>query len=109
MASLMKLLTGKEKSKSLFSGGMKIPKTAQDTIPFIEAYENGLFLIGDNEYTLVFAFENLDYSLLRETEQQDTYESYQALLNALPTDVHYQEFIMNSAACSDDPERAQVW
>ena len=108
MASLMKLLNRKEKSKSLFSGGMKIPKTAQDTIPFIEAYENGLFLIGDNEYTLVFAFENLDYSLLRETEQQDTYENYQALLNALPTDVHYQEFIMNSAINGDKLRAAMI-
>ena len=32
----------------------KVPKTAQDTIPFIEAYENGLFLTGENTYTLIF-------------------------------------------------------
>lgn len=31
----------------------KVPKTAQDTIPFIEAYENGLFLTrAENTYTL---------------------------------------------------------
>lgn len=63
----------KKNNDSLFSGGMQIPKTAQDTIPFWECYENGLFLVGKERYTLIFAFENLDYSLLRETEQQDTY------------------------------------
>jgi hypothetical protein len=89
----------KKKSKSglHFSKAMTIPKTAQDTIPFLEVYDNGIFLVGENTYTLIFAFDNLDYSLLRDEEQLETYERYQKLLNALPSDVAYQEFIMNSS------------
>ncbi len=98
----------KKNNDSLFSGGMQIPKTAQDTIPFWECYENGLFLVGKERYTLIFAFENLDYSLLRETEQQDTYEGYQKLLNALPTDISYQEFIMNSSINADNLRKAMI-
>ncbi len=97
-----------KKTKSLFSNGMKIPKTAQDTIPFMECYENGLFLVGEERYTLIFAFENLDYSLLRESEQQETYEAYQKLLNALPTDIQYQEFIMNSSINADKLRKAMI-
>lgn len=90
-------LLKKNKGKGLFfSKTMTLPKTAQDTIPFIEAYDNGLFLVAEDTYTLIFAFENLDYSLLRDEEQIDTYNRYQKLLNALPTDISYQEFIMNS-------------
>lgn len=87
---------------------LKNPKTAQNTIPFIEAYENGLFLVGEDRYTLIFSFENLDYTLLRETEQMQTYESYQKLLNALPTDIQYQEFIMNSSINSDKLRAAMI-
>lgn len=68
-----------------------VPKTAQDTIPFIEAYDNGLLLVDDNAYTLIFSFENLDYSLLREEEQRELYDEYMKLMNALPIDISYQE------------------
>ena len=89
--------TAQKSSRGLFfSKTMTIPKTAQDTIPFVEAYDNGLFLVDEDTYTLIFAFENIDYSLLRDEEQYDCYEKYQKLLNALPTDISYQEFIMNS-------------
>lgn len=98
----------KKKNKSLFNKGMKIPKTAQDTIPFWEVYENGIFLVGEERYTLIFSFENLDYSLLRESEQQETYNNYQKLLNALPTDIHYQEFIMNSSINEEQLRKAMI-
>ena len=98
----------KKKSNSLFSNGMQVPKSAQDTIPFLEVYENGLFLVGEDRYTLIFSFENLDYSLLREVEQHDTYEEYQKLLNALPTDIQYQEFIMNSSINADQLRKAMI-
>lgn len=107
LVKMLEFLT-KKKNKSLFSGGMKIPKTAQDTIPFMEVYENGLFLVGEDEYTLIFAFENLDYSLLRESEQMETYEDYQNLLNALPTDVRYQEFIMNSSINAEKLRKVMI-
>jgi hypothetical protein len=88
----LKLLK-KKKSKTTVA----IPKTAQETIPFIEAYDNGIFLVAENVFTLIFAFDNLDYSLLRDEEQLETYQKYQKLLNALPSDVAYQEFTMNSS------------
>lgn len=74
----------------------KVPKTAQDTIPFIEAYENGLFLTGENTYTLIFAYNNIDYFLFRDDEKEDIYEKYMRLLNTLPSDIEYQEFTMNT-------------
>lgn len=82
--------------KSRFKPTVQLPKTAQDTIPFIEAYDNGLFLVDENKYTLIFAFENIDYLLIRDSEQLETYNRYMKLLNALPSDIQYQEFIMNT-------------
>ena len=91
-------MTNKKQEKTRNKRKVKIPKNAQDTIPFIEVYENGLFLIEENTYTLVFAFENIDYNLLREHEQQDIYEKYTSIINAIPTDIEYQEFLMNASA-----------
>ena len=85
-----------KKDKSPFKTTTQLPKTAQDTIPFIEAYDNGLFLVDENKYTLIFAFENIDYSLIRDSEQEEVYKKYVSLLNSLPSDIEYQEFIMNT-------------
>lgn len=85
-----------------------VPKTAQDTIPFIEAYDNGLFLVDENTYALIFSFDNLDYSLLREEEQRELYDEYMKLMNALPIDVSYQEFIMNDSINVDKLHEAMI-
>lgn len=98
----MKKQKNKNKNGVFFGKTMSVPKTAQDTIPFIEAYDNGLFLVDEDTYTLIFAFDNVDYSLMRDQEQREIYEKYTKLMNALPTDVKYQEFIMNSKI---DPEK----
>ena len=82
--------------KSQFKKTVQLPKTAQDTIPFLEAYDNGLFLVEENKYTLIFAFENIDYLLLRDSEQTEKYNKYMNLLNSLQADVNYQEFILNT-------------
>lgn len=80
-------------------------KTAQDTIPFIECYDNGLFLTAPDAYTLIFAFENLDYKLFRDEEQREIYNGYMKLLNALPFDISYQEFLMNSKVNTEKLKR----
>ena len=62
----------KNKINKKFLGAktVDVPKTAQKTIPFQEAYENGLFLNYDGSYSLIFSFENIDYSLYRDEEKQ---------------------------------------
>ena len=94
MTSIFSKLFGKKKAP--FRKKVEIPKTAQDSIPFIEAYDNGLLLVDEDKYTLIFAFENIDYSLIRDSEQIEVYDKYVRLLNSLPPDVEYQEFIMNT-------------
>ena len=88
----------KNKINKKFLGAktVDVPKTAQKTIPFQEAYENGLFLNYDGSYSLIFSFENIDYSLFRDEEKQEIYKKYTQLINTIPTDIHFQEFLMNT-------------
>ena len=60
------------------------------------AYENGLFLNYDGSYSLIFSFENIDYSLFRDEEKQEIYKKYTHLINSFSPDVNVQEFIMNT-------------
>ena len=88
----------KNKINKKFLGAktVDVPKTAQKTIPFQESYENGLFLNYDGSYSLIFSFENIDYSLYRDEEKQEIYKKYTQLINTIPTDIHFQEFLMNT-------------
>jgi hypothetical protein len=70
------------------------PQSAQDTIPFDEVYENGIFRNGET-FILIFKIENFDYKILRENEKDSFYSRYQHFLNTLPQSINYQEFIMN--------------
>ena len=97
-----------KKDKSPFKTTTQLPKTAQDTIPFIEAYDNGLFLVDENKYTLIFAFENIDYVLIRDKEQEESYNKYMKLLNSLPSDINYQEFMMNTEVDVDVLKKAVI-
>ena len=93
----------KNKINKKFLGAktVDVPKTAQKTIPFQEAYENGLFLNYDGSYSLIFSFENIDYSLYRDEEKQEVYKKYTQLMNSIPTDIKLQEFIMNTDIDAD--------
>ncbi|MBR2175380.1 MAG: hypothetical protein IJ861_00340, partial [Clostridia bacterium] len=100
---LTMLFWKKNKINKKFLGAKKavIPKTAQKTIPFQEAYENGLFLNYDGSYSLIFSFENIDYSLFRDEEKQEVYKKYTQLMNSIPTDIKLQEFLMNTDIDTD--------
>ena len=69
-------------------------RSAQDTVPFDECYENGLFRNGET-FSILFSFENVDYKVMRDNEKDQFYEKYIHFLNTLPQDVGYQELILN--------------
>ena len=106
MTSIFSNHSGKKKAP--FRKTVEVPKTAQDSIPFIEAYDNRLFLVAENKYTLIFTFENIDYALIRDSEQVEVYEKYVRLLNSLPPEVEYQEFIMNTEIDTEMLEKALI-
>ena len=84
----------RKKKNTGYSKKKSKAKTAQDTIPFDEIYENGLFR-SEETFTIIFQLENLDYKVMRENEKDSFYEKYMHFLNTLPQDVQYQELVMN--------------
>lgn len=84
----------KKKIEHNYAKSKSNPQSAQDTIPFDEVYENGLFRSGET-FSLIFQIENIDYKIMRENEKNSFYSRYQHFLNTLPQSINYQEFIMN--------------
>lgn len=70
-------------------------KSAQQSIPYDESYENGLFRIDENTWSFVCELTDTGYLSKTESEQARKYQTYLDMLNSLPSHIHYQEFIYN--------------
>lgn len=82
-------------------------RSAQDTIPFDEVYENGLFRNGET-FSILFTFENIDYKVMRDKEKDNFYDKYMHFLNTLPQEIQYQELILNFPTDREMLEQAIV-
>lgn len=77
-----------------FAQSKKIPKSAQETIPFDEVYDNGIYRKG-NTFSIIFEWQNINYRNKQERDKDITYKKYIHFLASLPPNVNYQEFIAN--------------
>lgn len=76
------------------SGSVK-EKSAQGSIPFTEWFENKLFRLNENTYSLICSFENSGYLSKTDSEKDRKYGAYTAMLCELPSNVHYEEIVYN--------------
>lgn len=97
----------RKKAKKGFSKRKSKAHTAQDTIPFDELYDNGLFRRGET-FSMIFMYENIDYKVMRENEQDSFYQKYMHFLNTLPQNVQYQELILNYPTNREMLENAMI-
>lgn len=81
--------------------GRSVRLSSQQSVPFTECYENGMFRLNENTWSFVCEIAETGYLSKTETEQQRKYQSYLDLLNGLPSNVHYQEFIYNLPVDTD--------
>ena len=60
----------------------KVPKRVQDVIPIQTIYDDGMFKIGDNKYSMSFSFTDINYSAESLRDEEDILIKYVALLNS---------------------------
>ena len=81
------LMPSKSKKKDSKDNGLgkktKISKIAQDIVPFIEAYDNGVFQVEPGVFTKTYRFEDISFKTKSDEEQQRIYEAYEKFLNTL--------------------------
>lgn len=63
---------------------MKIPKSAQQSIPYKECYETGVFQEADGLFSKTYRFKDMSFKNLAKEKQEAIYSQYQEFLNSLP-------------------------
>ena len=81
--------------------GKAIVKNAQDAVPFIEWYENKIFKITENTYSLICSFDNAGYLSKPDNEKERKYNKYRELFCDIPTNIHYEEIVYNCPVSAD--------
>ena len=81
--------------------GKAVIKNAQDAVPFLEWYENKLFRINENTYSLICSFDNAGYLSKPDNEKERKYNKYREILCDIPTNIHYEEIVYNCPVSAD--------
>lgn len=76
----------------------KVPKTVQQSIPYLYVYEdNGIIEISEGVYTKSYELRDINYQVAKEQEQEDMFEKYSAFLNSFDSNVKFQICINNKS------------
>lgn len=97
MADILKNPFSKKKTKGN-NRIRKIPKTAQDSVPYIEVYDNGVFQVEPGVFTKSFHFKDISFKTKSEEEQNRIYDRYMKFLNSFTP----KEDVFFSVVCSPD-------
>lgn len=72
-----------------------LPKSAQDTIPYIAEYEEGLLEVEPNLYSKTFEFSDINYLDANDEEQERIFEKWGEFLSYFPEDIYVEVSIDN--------------
>ena len=64
-----------------------IPRSTQQTIPYVADYEEGLFEVESNKFSKTYLMQDINYLVAHENEQQGIFESYGQFLNYFNDDM----------------------
>lgn len=82
-ATATKKTTASKGEMKRYGGVKPTPKTAQQVIPYIEAYENGVFQVAPGVFSKTFEFKDISFKTKSDEEQQEIYSAYMRFLNTL--------------------------
>ncbi len=84
--------TKKELEKAIKKARLqgKIPESAQDTIPYLVPYPDGIFESDERYFTQTICFEDITYQLLDNEPKNLLFERWCKLINFFEPEVHFQ-------------------
>ena len=106
-----KKLTGSEKrrleaaiKKAKRDG--RLPKTAQQTIPYKEMCRDGICVVNDRYFTKQIQFYDINYQLAQNEDKNQIFESYCDFLNYFDSSVHFQLSFLNQRADLEEYQKS---
>lgn len=82
-----------------------IPKTAQKTIPILNAFDDGIIESRKGEFSKSFVFLDINYHSIREDEQVNTFAKYCEFLNFFNSTISLQITVNNKTINQSEFER----
>lgn len=83
------------KKSSSQSNGIQIPKTVQESIPYIRVFENGMIEVSPGRYSKSYLLDDINFQIASQEEQENIFLAYGDLLNTFPAEVSIQISINN--------------
>lgn len=91
----------KKNTKDIRPVKMKIPKTVQDTIPYIRVYKSGIIETFPGVFTKSYRLEDINFKLMSDEEQDTKFEAFSSLINSFGHEVDAQITIFNRSMDSE--------
>ena len=85
-----------DKVKKAKIKAMRIPKSSQDTLPYLKVFRNGIFMSEDDVYTKTYTLTDANFKTATQDHQDEMYFAYGDLLNYFQPDVRPQFTIFNT-------------
>lgn len=88
-------MAGTKNKKAKKSPLTDVPKTVQESIPYLGVYENGIFQNDESTYSKVYKIPDMNF-LIEDTERQkEIFGNFMELLSSFGPEVHVQQVIFN--------------
>lgn len=85
-------------NKARPNGNGKVPKTAQQSIPFQQMFKDGICRIDDTHYTKTVQFFDINYQLAQNEDKTAIFENYCDFLNYFDSTINVQLSFLNQVA-----------
>lgn len=74
----------------------RVPKTAQETIPYIRVCDDSIIEVEKGRYSRTYQFDDVNYHIAKQADQEDIFLRYCSILNSFDTTVDVQITILNN-------------
>jgi hypothetical protein len=94
----MKVMSKRKKT----SDGQPLPRTAQQVVPYLRVYPNGIIETDNNVFSKAYSFPNMNFTTISLLEQNRVFQSWVQFLSSLSEDKHCQLIINNVNADEEE-------
>ena len=84
----------------------RLPKTAQQTIPYKEMCRDGICVVNDRYFTKQIQFYDINYQLAQNEDKNQIFENYCDFLNYFDSSIHFQLSFLNQRADLEEYQKS---
>lgn len=88
--------SSKKTSNKKKKENLKIPKTVQQSIPYVAVYEDsGIIEIAEGVFTKAYFLQDINYQIAKTQEQEEMFFRYGEFINSFDSSVRFQIVVLN--------------